>query len=182
MLQGIYTYAKSLDDASSIGGAGGGGTVEQQDGNLHAEYGLSTFDIRNQFRLISMWQLPFGQRYRRANHGWEQKVFGDWRLQNIFTWQTGTPFTALLGGVASDNGTGANFSLRPNIVGNPNQGICGGSPSAFFNTEAFALPTDASGNLTYGNEAARFSRRARARSTGMRGFRKRFVSVPSSAT
>ena len=43
MLQGIYTYSKSLDDASSIGGAGG--TVEQIDGNVHAEYGLrpSTF-------------------------------------------------------------------------------------------------------------------------------------------
>ena len=55
--------------------------------------------------------------------------------------------------MASDNGTGANFSLRRNIVGDPNQGICGGSPSAFFNTGAFALPTDSSGNLTYGNEA-----------------------------
>jgi hypothetical protein len=152
MLQGIYTYGKSLDDASSIGGTGGSGTVEQEDGNLHAEYGLSTFDIRNQFRLVSMWQLPFGQRNRWANHGWEEKVFGNWRLQNIFTWQTGTPFTALLGGVASDNGTGVNFSLRPNIVGDPNLGICGGSPAAFFNTKAFALPTDSSGNLTYGDE------------------------------
>jgi hypothetical protein len=152
MLQGIYTYGKSLDDASSIGGAGGSGTVEQQDGNLHGEYGLSTFDVRHQFRLVSMWELPFGQRSRWANHGWKEKVLGNWRLQNIFTWQTGTPFTALLGGVASDNGTGANFSLRPNITGNPNLGICGGSPSAFFNTKAFALPTDSSGNLTYGNE------------------------------
>ncbi|MGC2330953.1 MAG: TonB-dependent receptor, partial [Candidatus Acidiferrales bacterium] len=152
MLQGIYTYAKSLDDASSIGGTGGSGTVEQQDGNLHAEYGLSTFDIRNQFRLLSLWQLPFGQRNRLANHGWKESVFGNWRLQNIFTWQTGTPFTALLGGVASDNGTGANFSLRPNITGDPNRGICGGSPSAFFNTGAFTLPTDSSGNLTYGDE------------------------------
>ncbi len=53
---------------------------------------------------------------------WKEKVFGDWRLQNIFTWQTGTPFTVLLGGVASDNGTGANFSLRPNMTGNPNPG------------------------------------------------------------
>jgi len=152
-LTGIYTYGKSLDDSSSIGGAGAGGTVEQQDGNLHGEYGLSTFDIRHQFRAISMWQLPFGQRNRLANHGWQQKVFGDWRLQNIFTWQTGTPFTALLGGVASDNGTGVNFSLRPNILGNPNLGICGGSPSGFFNTNAFALPTDVGGNLAYGNEA-----------------------------
>ncbi|HTX16931.1 MAG TPA: hypothetical protein VMD77_16630, partial [Candidatus Baltobacteraceae bacterium] len=30
--------------------------------------------------------------------------------------------------------------------------VCGGSPSGFFNTKAFALPTDSSGNLTYGDE------------------------------
>jgi len=150
LLQGIYTWGKSLDDASSIGG--GASTVEQQDGNLHAEYGLSTFDIRNQFRGISMWELPFGQRHRIWNHGWKEHVFSDWRLQNIFTWQTGTPQTVLLGGVASDNGTGANFSLRPNITGDPNLGICGGSRSAYFNTNVFTLPTDAQNNLTYGDE------------------------------
>jgi len=144
LLQGIYTWGKSLDDASSIGG--GSGTVEQQDGNLHAEYGLSTFDIRNQFRAVSMWELPFGQRSRHANHGWSEKVFGNWRLQNIFTWQTGTPFTVLLGGVASDNGTGANFSLRPDLTGNPNLGICGGSRSAFFNTGVFSLPANSYGD------------------------------------
>ena len=150
LLQGIYTFAKSLDDASSIGG--NAGTVEQQDGNLAAERGLSTFDIRHQLRAVSMWELPFGQRNRWANHGWKEKVLGNWRLQNIFTWQTGTPFTVLLGGVASDNGTGANFSLRPDMTGNPNFGICGGSPGAFFNTKVFALPVDVNDNLTYGNE------------------------------
>jgi len=149
-LQGIYTYGKSLDDASSIGG--GASTVEQQDGNLHAEYGLSTFDIRQQFRAVSMWELPFGQRHHLWNHGWKERVFSDWRLQNTLTWQTGTPFTVLLGGVASDNGTGANFSLRPDMTGNPNLGICGGSRTAFFNTQVFTLPTNASDNLTYGNE------------------------------
>jgi hypothetical protein len=152
MLQAIYTYGKSLDDSSSVGGAGGTGTVEQQDGDLHAEYGLSTFDIRQQLRAISMWELPFGQRDRWANHGWKEKVFGDWRLQNIFSWQTGTPYTVLLGGVASDNGTGANFSLRPNITGNPNLSVCGGAPKGFFNTGVFSLPTDSSDNLTYGDE------------------------------
>jgi trimeric autotransporter adhesin len=151
LLQGIYTYGKSLDDSSSIGG--GAATVEQQDGNLHGEYGLSTFDIRHQFRAVSTWELPFGQRSRWANHGWKEHVFGDWRIQNIFTWQTGTPFTILLGGVASDNGTGANFSLRPDLIGDPNKGLCGGSPAAFFNTGVFTLPTDASGNLAYGDEA-----------------------------
>lgn len=150
MLQGIYTWGKSLDDASSIDGTQA--TVEQQDGNLHGEHGLSTFDIRHQFRAVSMYELPFGERSRWANHGWKEKVFGDWRLQNIFTWQTGTPFTVLLGGVASDNGTGANFSLRPNMTGNPNLGICGGSTSNFFNTGVFTLPTDSNGNLAYGDE------------------------------
>jgi trimeric autotransporter adhesin len=151
MLQGIYTYGKSLDDASSIGG--GTGTVEQLDGDLAAERGLSTFDIRHQMRVFSMYELPFGQRSRWANHGWMEKLFGDWRLMNIFTWQTGTPFTALLGGTASDNGTGANFSLRAEQLGNPNVGVCGGSPLNFFNTADFGLPpTDASGNPTYGNE------------------------------
>jgi hypothetical protein len=150
LLQAIYTYGKSLDDSSSIGG--GTGTVEQQDGNLHGEYGLSTFDIRDQFRAVSTWELPFGQRSRWANHGWKEHVFGDWRLQNIFTWQTGTPFTVLLGGVASDNGTGANFSLRPDLTGDPNKGLCGGSPAAFFKAGVFTLPTDANGNLAYGDE------------------------------
>ncbi len=99
-----------------------------------------------------MWELPFGQRSRWANHGWQEKTFGNWRLQNIFTWQTGTPTTVLLGGVASDNGTGVNFSLRPDITSNPNLGVCGGSLTAFFRTSVFVLPVDASNNLTYGNE------------------------------
>jgi Carboxypeptidase regulatory-like domain len=151
MLQGIYTYGKSLDDASSIGG--GTGTVEQIDGDLAAERGLSTFDIRHQMRVFSMYELPFGQRSRWANHGWMESVFGDWRLMNIFTWQTGTPFTALLGGTASDNGTGANFSLRAEQIGNPNTGVCGGAPLSYFNTSVFGLPpVDASGAPTYGNE------------------------------
>jgi hypothetical protein len=150
MIQGIYTYSKSLDDASSIGGTAA--TVEQIDGDVHAEYGLSTFDIRNQFRTVSMYELPFGQRSRWANHGWKARVFGDWRLQNIVTWQTGTPFTALLGGSASDNGTGANYSLRAEQDGNPNTGICGGSSTAFFKTSVFSVPPTVGGIPTYGNE------------------------------
>jgi trimeric autotransporter adhesin len=146
MLQGIYTFAKSLDDASSIGGSSA--TVEQEDGNIHAEYGLSSFDVRHQFRMVSLYQFPFGERNRRANHGWAEHIFGDWRLQNIVTWQTGTPYTVLVGGAASDNGTGTNFSLRADQVGNPSFGICGGSAAQFFNTAAFTTPPA----FAYGNE------------------------------
>lgn len=143
----MYTFSKSLDNASSIGGASP--IVVQQDGNYSAERGLSSFDMRHQLRLMSMWELPFGERHSLASHGWESKVFGDWRLMNMVMWHTGTPYTAYLGGGAANNsGTGANFSERAQQVGDPNSGICGGSALDFFNTGAFAVP--AAG--TYGNE------------------------------
>ena len=144
--QAFYTFAKSLDNASSIGGSSG--IVVQQDDNFAAERGLSSFDVRHQLRFLNLYELPFGEHHRLATHGWAEKVLSNWRLQNIVTWQTGTPVTAYLGGTASDNGTGASFSLRPDQIASPDLGICGGSPLAFFNTAAFATP--AAG--TYGDE------------------------------
>jgi trimeric autotransporter adhesin len=137
-LQAAYTFGKSLDNASTIGGTAP--VVVQQDGNYAAQYGRSSFDVRHQVRFFSVWELPFGERHRYGDSGWAEHILGNWRLQNIITWQTGLPETALLGGIASDNGTGANFSLRAEEVANPNVGVCGGSQLAFFNTAAFITP------------------------------------------
>ncbi|MGD0545440.1 MAG: carboxypeptidase regulatory-like domain-containing protein [Candidatus Acidiferrales bacterium] len=145
-IQGFYTFSKSLDNASTIGGTTP--VVVQQDGNYAAERGLSSFDVRHQARMFSVYELPFGEHHRYGNHGWAEHVLGNWRLQNIITWQTGNPATAYLGGTASDNGTGASFSLRADQIGNPNVGICGGGPLTFFNTAAFATPPP----TEYGNE------------------------------
>jgi hypothetical protein len=155
--QGIYTFSKSLDNSSSIGGTAP--TVVQQDGNVAAEYGLSPFDIRHQLRFFSVYELPFGERHRYATHGWEEHLLGNWRLNNVITWQTGNPFTVLLGGNAANNsGTGSNFSERADLCrldgdcegasGNPNFGICGGSSLSFFNTGAFTVPAPGA----FGNE------------------------------
>jgi trimeric autotransporter adhesin len=144
--QAFYTFAKSLDNASTIGGSTP--VVVQQDGNFAAERGLSSFDIRHQVRVFSVYELPFGEHHRYGNHGWAVHVLSNWRFQNIVTWQTGTPVTAYLGGTASDNGTGASFSLRADQIGDPNVGICGGSPLAYFNTAAFTTPAAEA----YGNE------------------------------
>ena len=155
--QGTYTFSKSLDDSSTIGGTAP--TVVQQDGNVTAEYGLSPFDIRHQLRFFSLYELPFGERHRYATHGWQEQVLSNWRLNNVITWQTGMPFTVLLGGNAANNsGTGSNFSERADLCrldgdcegasGNPNFGICGGSSLGFFNTAAFVVPATG----TFGNE------------------------------
>ena len=163
--QGIYTFSKSLDNSSSIGGTAP--TVVQQDGNVAAEYGLSPFDIRHQLRFFSVYELPFGERHRYATHGWEEHLLGNWRLNNVITWQTGTPFTVLLGGNAANNsGTGSNFSERADLcrldgdcegaAGNPNFGICGGSSLSFFNTGAFTVPA----TWYFRKRTARLGRRA----------------------
>jgi trimeric autotransporter adhesin len=145
-VQAFYTFAKSLDNASTIGGSTP--IVVQQDGNYAAERGLSSFDVRHQLRFSSVYELPFGEHHRWGNRGWEEKVLSNWRLQNIVTWQTGTPVTAYLGGTAADNGTGASFSLRAEQIGDPNTSICGGPALAFFNTAAFTTPAP----TEYGNE------------------------------
>ncbi|HEY0702751.1 MAG TPA: carboxypeptidase-like regulatory domain-containing protein [Candidatus Acidoferrales bacterium] len=145
-VQAFYTFAKSLDNASTIGGTAP--IVVQQDGNFAAERGLSSFDVRHQVRFASLYELPFGEHHRYGNSGAARHILSNWRVQNIVTWQTGNPVTAYLGGLAADNGTGASFSLRADQVGNPNAGICGGSPLAFFNTAAFATPAP----TAYGNE------------------------------
>ena len=145
-LQAFYTFAKSLDNASTIGGTAP--IVVQQDLNFAAERGLSSFDVRHQVRVASLYELPFGEHHRYGNSGLARHILSNWRLQNIVTWQSGTPLTAYLGGLASDNGTGASFSLRADQIGNPNLGVCGGSPLAYFNTAAFATPAPTS----YGDE------------------------------
>ena len=145
-VQGFYTFAKSLDNASTIGGSTP--LVVQQDGNYAAERGLSSFDVRHQARFSSVYELPFGEHHRWGNRGWAVHALSNWRLQNIVTWQTGTPVTAYLGGTAADNGTGASFSLRAEQVGDPNISICGGPALAFFNPAAFTTPAP----TEYGNE------------------------------
>lgn len=65
--------------------SGANSMVVQQDGNYAAERGLSSFDMRHQFRLFSVYELPFGERSRWANHGWKEHALGNWRLLNIVT-------------------------------------------------------------------------------------------------
>ena len=149
---GIYTFGKSLDDASSIGG--GSPVVEQQDGNLRAEWGRSAFDVRQQLRIFGVYELPFGARQRWVHHGWQSSLFGNYRLNAITTFSSGLPYTAL--GPPSDNtASGGGFSERANQVGNPCLPWNQRTPLTFFNTAAFVAPTagsfgDASRNTICG--------------------------------
>ena len=96
---GTYTLSKSIDDASSM--AGGGGTVAQNDLDLAAERGLSSFDQRHRFAGDFTYELPFGANKRWFNSGAAAAVLGNWTLNGNATLASGTPFTArVLGSIA----------------------------------------------------------------------------------
>ncbi|HSC26118.1 MAG TPA: carboxypeptidase regulatory-like domain-containing protein [Vicinamibacterales bacterium] len=133
-----YTLARSRDNASTIGG--GGTVVAQDDRNLDAEWGLSSFDRRHQFSADMNVELPFGENRPWLNQGgiWAA-LLSNWRVTSTFTWQSGTPYTPRVVGAASDVARGTNGTLRADYDG---QRVAVADPTIdrFFNTAAFSVP------------------------------------------
>jgi hypothetical protein len=130
-----YIFAKSIDNASTLGG--GGATVAQNDKDLHAERGLSAFDQRHMVNLSYILTSPVGDTYNLLRGGgWAEKVLKDWTLSGGLTASSGTPLTArVLGNQADTGGTGSVGSGRADSTGLPLDAGTG-----FFNLGAFTIP------------------------------------------
>ena len=139
-LGGNYTFAKSIDDAAAVGGAG---AVVAQDLDLRAERGLSSFDVRHRLSLNYDYEFPFGGRRRYLNHGGAlAKLLDDWQVSGNGVLQSGTPFTARVGGnQSSAGGLGTYFAGRAEATGLP-VGLPWFRQSTleYFNAAAFTLP------------------------------------------
>jgi hypothetical protein len=119
----LYTFSKSIDNASTFGG--GGNVVAQFDRDLHLERGLSSFDQRH--ALQANFYLATPQR--------GGAMFKNWTLSGGVALRSGTPFTArVLGNRADSGGTGVVGSGRAEATG---EAVSGGR---FFNLNAFGLP------------------------------------------
>lgn len=136
-----YTFSKSIDDASSVGGAGH--TVAQNTFNLAAERGLSVFDVRHRLLINEIYEFPFGRRKRFLNRGGPvADVLADWRIFGNTSIQSGIPYTAnVRGNQSAGGGLGAYFSGRAEATGLPvSLPSSARSTLEFFNTAAFTLP------------------------------------------
>lgn len=135
---GTYTYSKSIDNASSIGG---NNSVPAQDAfNLAAERGLSSFDQRHRFTADYLWELPFGHDRRwLAQSSVARAIFGDWNWSGDWTIASGLPFTPRVLGDFEDVARGTNGTLRPNLTGEPVT-LSDPSIAEWFNTAAFVAP------------------------------------------
>ena len=138
-LGGTYTYSKSIDDASSIGG--GATVVAQNDLDIAAERSLSSFDQRHRFAADYLYELPLGKDKKwLTKSGPAQTIFGGFALSGNVTLASGLPFSPRFFGRGSDLSRGVTGSARPDRV--PGQPITLVSPGIgeWFNTAAFAAP------------------------------------------
>ena len=103
---------------------------------LHAERGLSSFDVRHTFNASVVLASPYGRGTRRAAQGIHGTLLRDWSLMTSLTANSGTPLTALVLGNRSDaGGSGVVGSARADATGSAVN-----SGGGYFNTDAFALP------------------------------------------
>jgi hypothetical protein len=141
-----YTLSKSRDNASTLGG--GNGTVAQNDKDLEAEWGASSFDQRHRFAANINIELPFGRNRRWLQTGAGDMILGGWNWTTNVTLASGTPYTARITGAAANVAQGLNGTLRANYNGDPIQ-IDDPTMARFFDTTVFSVPPTG----TYGNSA-----------------------------
>ena len=111
-LQATYQYGHSIDDASSIGGSAQ--TVAQNDLNLNAEEGNSSFDIRQKLTGNWVFELPFGpNRALLSRGGFWSKALDGFSVSGDYTFQTGNYFTPQYQLTVQEAATGVGNTLRP---------------------------------------------------------------------
>jgi hypothetical protein len=135
----LYTYSKSLDDDSVLGGQGpvaptttstGPGTttaaassspqtavVAQNWLDLSAERGLSTFDQRNLLNAQIQYTTGVGLGGGALMRGWRGRLLKKWTATSLITAGSGLPQTPVF--LAAVNGTGVTGSIRPKLTGAP---------------------------------------------------------------
>jgi hypothetical protein len=132
-----YVFSKALDDASSIGG--GATVVAQNDQDLAAEWGRSSFDRRHRVAADYLLELPFGSGRRWLQKGLGAALLGGWMWNGTLSIQSGAPFTARVQGDFADVARGVNGTLRAEVTGEP-VAVDDPTPERWFNTGAFVAP------------------------------------------
>ena len=143
-----YTYAKSIDDDSVLGGQGpvtAGSTsstsmqaapvIAQNWLDLKAERGLSTFDQRHLLNLQLQYTTGMGLRGGTLLNGWKGAMFKEWTLLSTIAAGTGLPNTPVY--LAAVPGTGVTGSIRPDTTG---QSLYAPPAGLYLNPEAYATP------------------------------------------
>lgn len=108
-----YTWSKLIDD-SNIGSQ----LASVQDPlNFRLERGLGNFDVTHRLVTSFNYEVPFGKgrRFGGATSAISNAVLGGWQIGGIVQFQSGFPFTPLLGAPDPAN-VGRQYARRPDRV------------------------------------------------------------------
>jgi hypothetical protein len=112
----LYTYSKSIDDASALGGSLSAQLPLAQNWlNLRAERGLSPFDQRHLLNAQLQYTTGMGLGGKTLMSGWKAKLYKEWTVLNVITVGSGLPQTPIFPAVVA--GTGFSASVRPDVTG-----------------------------------------------------------------
>ena len=152
LLRGVYTWSKALDDGDSLNATAANNAVAVLSNpyNPRADYGLATYDVRNDASIDFSYELPIGRNKRFMNgmSGFANGVISGWSVNSIVTLQGGFPFTPQLSYNPANNGDTRNPVqpfLNPAFTGP----VVTGNVNQWFNPNAFIAPPSNSG--FYGN-------------------------------
>ncbi|MBB5317116.1 TonB-dependent receptor [Tunturibacter empetritectus] len=160
--QANYTWSKSIDDASSVGGTSATSTVgatsqaaPQNPFDTHPERGPSVFDTTNSFSLSLTQSLPV-YAIHPLNHV-SGKLTRGWQLISISSLSGGTPFTVYTG--VQQTGAGSANADRPDQIAKPSLSTARPKREDYFgrgsdNTSFFSIPINIPGGT--GPNSGRF--------------------------
>src|SRR6266568_8982443 len=141
-LGAFYTWSKALTNNQTDRSTGTMYTY-----CIQCEYGRATLDRRHVFSLNYVYDTP----WFRDQHKLSGQVLGGWEASGILSISSGLPITVLGNATAEGDpmasgyradgppGSGRIASIRPNQVGDPNNGPK--TWTNWFNKAAFAYPT-----------------------------------------
>ncbi|HTC87527.1 MAG TPA: carboxypeptidase regulatory-like domain-containing protein [Bryobacteraceae bacterium] len=149
-----YTWSKNLDINSALTGAQANNQAQMvmDPYDIKRDWGPSAYNIPHAASISGTYELPFGKGKPWANsfNGFGNRLVSGWQFNTIVSLESGFPFTPQIGSNQSGDGDTRNPdrpSLNPAFTGP----VVLGSPSQWFNPQAFVLPQAGTfGNLGRG--------------------------------
>jgi hypothetical protein len=144
-----FTGGKMIDDSSQTVGFLGAAPTHQNVYNLRADRSVSAQDVSRRLVLSYVYDLPFGRgrSFGGSMPVWANVVAGNWQVNGILTFSTGTPLSIAN---AQNNSNSFSATQRPNVNGDP---VLSSDRSIddrllkWFNTGVFSQPAP----YTFGN-------------------------------